>query len=131
MKIINLIFGAFLMIVFLITGWYMKEILRSEHLLDSTIRMELRANHIYILFISLLNILSFKVKLSESIISKYCNITFRFLLVFAGLLAIAAFIYDHSGILEERIITFYQIIFSLVAIGAVALNELSLMIKGK
>lgn len=131
MKIINLIFGVLLLIVFLITGWYMKEVLKSEHLLDSTVRMELRANHIYILFISLLNILSFKVNLSESTISKYCNFIFRFLLVFAGLLAIAAFIYEHSGILEERIITFYQILFSLVAIGAVALNEMSLIIKGK
>ncbi|MEQ6121509.1 hypothetical protein [Reichenbachiella sp. MALMAid0571] len=131
MKIINLIFGVSLLIVFLITGWYMKEVLKSEHLLDSTVRMELRANHIYILFISLLNMLSFKVNLSESTISKYCNLIFRFLLVFAGLLAIAAFIYDHSGILEERINTFYQILFSLVAIGAVAVNELSLLIKEK
>lgn len=125
LKKINLYFGLILFAGFLVTGYYMKEYFKPENLDNHIMRMQIRASHIYILFISLLNILSFKCNLKTGHkVSKYLNVLFRTLMLIAGTLAVIAFFKDHTGHLAVRSWTLYTIILSVVAVGLVLTNEL-------
>ena len=80
LKQLNLVFGLTLFVGFLVTGYYLQEFFKPEHLDDHVMRMQIRANHIYILLISLLNIVSFSGDFnSHSKLSKYLEFGFRIL----------------------------------------------------
>lgn len=118
MKYINLVFGIILLLIFLATGVYLKTIFKPEHLTDLAARMEIRANHIYILFISLLNILSVdSYPESKQKVIRFTGVASRVLLFASGILAVVAFLTEHSGQLTGRLYTFYSVLASLVAIG--------------
>ena len=125
MKNMNLFFGLTLFVGFLATGYYMAEYFKPEHLDNHVMRMQIRANHIYILFISLLNIVSFKcdLKMNHNL-SKYLNILFRMLLLIAGVIAIVAFFKEHTGNLGIRSWTLSAVILSVISVGIVLINEL-------
>src|SRR5688572_6643449 len=107
MKNVNLFFGILLFFGFLATGLYLKMVFKPEHLSDLAARMEIRANHIYILFISLLNILSVDAyPEARTKLVRFMNLFSRVLLPAAGLLAVAAFFLEHSGTLTGRLFTF-------------------------
>ena len=125
MKKINLLAGLVLIVLFLGTGYYMMGFFKPQHLEDLTMRMQIRASHIYILFIALLNILSFKCDLTlEHTISRYLDFSFRTLLLISGLLAIFGFIYEHSGDLSERTVTLFSVVSSLASVTLMLFNEL-------
>ena len=124
MKNINLLFGLILFIGFLISGWYMENVFVPENLTNLTARMELRANHIYIVLLSFINILSFKIELSKSRLSRLCDTTFRVLLLISGLITAIAFLNEHTGDLNERIFEFYIVLSALIAVSIVLLNEI-------
>jgi len=125
MKKANLIIGILLFIGFIISGQYMKHSFVPEHIDELTIRMQIRSNHIYLLFIALLNLLSFKCVLSAGHkVLSYIEIAFRCCLIIAGAFAILGFIFEHTGDLDIRIFTFITIVLSLTSIGLVILNEL-------
>jgi hypothetical protein len=128
----NLFFGLALFVAFLATGFYMGEYFKPSHLDDLQMRLQIRSSHIYILFISLLNILAFKVVLKEeNLFSNFINSTFRILLVAAGIFSLFAFAYEHTGVISERILTLVTVIVSLTSVGLIILNELATMIKVK
>ncbi len=80
--------------------------------------MQIRANHIYILFISLLNVVSFKCELKTKYnLSKYLDILFRILILTAGVIAVIAFLEKHTRNLNVRIWTLSAVILSLVSVG--------------
>ena len=125
LKQLNLIFGLTLFIGFLATGYYMQEFFKPEHLDNYVMRMQIRANHIYILLIALLNIVSSKCNLkSGRKSSKYLEFWFRILLIISGLLAVVAFVKDHTGDLNQRSWTFYAILLSLSSVGLFLINEI-------
>jgi len=112
-------------VIFLLTGYYLEIYFKPEHLDNLTLRMEIRANHIYILFISFLNILAYKCNFTE--IKKkviYLEISFRILLITSGVMALYAFIYDHNGDLTGRNVTLTAVILSLLAVVIFLANEL-------
>ncbi|MCE9597825.1 MAG: hypothetical protein K8S54_07645 [Spirochaetia bacterium] len=114
MRKLNLYYGLLLLLIFLGTGLYLKFIFRPENLANTTARMEIRASHIYILFVSLLNIFSSGIHLPLS--NKWVQgleRVFRFTLMLAGLLAVTAFLTDHPGTLLDRKLTFYAVLLSL------------------
>lgn len=116
MRRMNLYFGLLLFLVFLGTGLYLKFIFKPENLMNLPARMEIRANHIYILFIALLNIFSYGVrpKVAESAAATTVNAMRGFLMV-AGIFSVVAFFTEHSGTLTERRFTFYSIVLSITA----------------
>lgn len=114
---INLYAGIILLLGFLATGMYLKLIFKTEHLNDTTARMEIRANHIYILFVSLLNILSFTIQPGTGRrILKRLEIFTRILLLTAGGLSLGAFFLEHSGTLQGRLLTFLCVLSSLAGV---------------
>lgn len=125
LKRINLIFGLLLFIVFLGTGYYMAEYFRPEHMDNLVMRMQIRANHIYILFIALLNIVAYRSNFSSN--HKKTNvleIVFRLFLILSGIFAVIAFLKEHTGDLSVRTWTLLTVILSVTAIGLLLLNEL-------
>jgi uncharacterized membrane protein len=129
---INLIFGVTLFIIFLITGYYMKEYFKPNHLDNHLMRLQIRSNHIYILFISLLNILSFRTTIQlGNPLSKVLDYSTRIVLILAGVLSLLAFVYEHTGIISNRILTLITVILSLTSIGLFLINELINLAKSK
>jgi len=124
-KIFNLAFGAFLLFTFLLTGIYLKYLFKNEHLSDLTMRMEIRASHVYILFASLLNILSYKVEFPSGINwIKIMEMLFRSSLIISGVLFLIAFVTDHGNSITDRYVTFYAVLLSLIPIVAILINEI-------
>ena len=102
----------------------MKTSFKPEHLDQHVMRMQIRANHIYILFVALLNVLAYKCDLtSASKRSTGIDLGFRLLLLSAGVLSLVAFCTEHSGNLNLRTWTLFTVILSLAAIGLLLLNE--------
>ena len=104
MNNINLVFGLLLFVVFLITGYYMKEYFKPEHLNNIEQRLQIRSNHIYILFVSLLNITISICRFDKTKKSiYYLDLSLRILIVFTGILAFLAFCFEHTGEIDNRI----------------------------
>ncbi len=120
----NLVFGVLLFVVFLITGYYMKEYFKPEHLNYVDQRLQIRSNHIYILFVSLLNIAISICHFDKTrkVIS-YLDLSLRVLIVFAGIVAFLAFCYEHTGEISNRNLTLATVILSLLSIGLLLLTE--------
>ena len=124
MKKINLYFGIILLIVFLITGYYINQYFKPQNINDLTARMQIRASHVYILFVAMLNMLAYTCTLTSSKFSVYIDYTFRIILLSAGFVAFFAFLYEHNGNLEERNATLLMIILSLTSVLLVVTTEL-------
>ena len=125
MKKINLYFGLILFAVFLLSGYYLKAYFKPQHIAYLPLRMEIRANHIYILFLSFLNIISFKCELTQGKkVSSVLDSAFRVLLIVSGMVAIYAFMYDHNGDLIGRKVTLLAAVLSLSSIVLFLTNEL-------
>ena len=121
----NLFFGLLLFLVFLATGYYMMQYFKPEHLDNHVMRMQIRANHIYILFIALLNVIAFKCELKmKHTMSKYLDSIFRMLLLLAGIISVVAFLKEHTGNLGVRSWTLSTVILSVTAVGFLLTNEL-------
>ncbi len=118
MRKLNLIFGLVLFLAFIGTGLYLMLVFKPQNMTNLPARMEIRANHIYILFIALLNMWAFAVKPKVAQKPVYTfEFLFRVFLMLAGALAVAAFFTEHNGTLTGRKFTFYAVVSSLSATG--------------
>lgn len=125
MKKLNLFFGLILLVSFLFSGYYMSEYFTPQNMDNIVQRTQIRSNHIYMLLISLLNIVSSRIEFSQgSKASAWMHVTFSLLLVSAGLLALPAFWYEHTGDIDNRILTFFSIVIAFSAVAIFLLNEL-------
>jgi uncharacterized membrane protein len=125
MKKANLYFGILLFVSFLITGYYLKYFFKPQNINNLVLRMEIRANHVYIIFISLLNIISFKCELSNGKKwTTYLDFSFRILLILSGVIATYAFMFNHNGNLIGRNWTLLSVVLSLSSIILFLTNEL-------
>jgi len=130
MKRANLIFGLVFLTGFLISGYYMAKYFRPAHMDELTVRMQIRASHIYLLFIALLNLIAFKCELTQANKSVvFVERIFRFLLIAAGCIAIAAFVLEHTGHLKERKLTLLSVVLSLASIVVILLHETLISLK--
>ena len=93
MNRINLITGILLLIIFAATGQYMQHVLKPQHLADLTFRMEVRANHIYILFAAVLNLVAYRLPVVEGPARNVFRIT-GFLIFLGGCISVPAFFFD-------------------------------------
>jgi len=116
MKKINLIFGLFIFLIFVLTGLYLGLVVVPENLDNPLLRMEARANHIYILSVALLNILSFGIPKPERLCFDWSHSLWRGLLIVSGMLVVAAFIFEHQKELDLRLLTTLSLF---TALGAV------------
>ncbi|WP_348740629.1 hypothetical protein [Tenacibaculum sp. 190524A05c] len=103
----------------------MAEYFKPEHMDNLVMRMQIRANHIYILFIALLNIVAYRSNFSSKDKKTYVlEIVFRLFLMLSGIFALIAFLKEHTGDLSVRTWTLLTVILSVTAIGLLLLNEL-------
>jgi hypothetical protein len=80
----------------------MKEFFKPNNIDDIAVRLQIRSNHICILFISFLNILSAKEGAKkDASISKNLNYTLRILLLCAGVSSVFTFMYEHTGTITD------------------------------
>lgn len=125
MKKLNLYFGLLLFVVFLLTGQYMQHVFRPQYEEQLVLRMQVRANHIYILFISLLNILAFKCSLSGNWRYKSLGmVIFHASLVASGILMVMAFFTEYTTDMSNRTLTKYSAILAILSIGILLASEL-------
>jgi len=116
-KQVSLFFGILLFVIFLGTGVYMRFYFGPENIDALTERMQIRSNHIYILYISFLNILAYNFILSDQKrIHQLLDFIFRILLIISGFLALLAFVYEHNGEVDFRPFTFFAVLLSLLGI---------------
>jgi len=121
---LNLTIGIILLLGFLISGQYLKHYFKPNHIDQHLMRLQIRSNHLYILLIACLNIISFKTQTDlKIIIQKTINITWRTCLIIAGLFFVLAFLKEHTGEIKNRILTLIGAILTLTSIGFFLLNE--------
>ena len=103
----------------------MKEYFKPEHLNNIEQRLQIRSNHIYILFVSLLNITISICRFDKTKKSiYYLDLSLRILIVFTGILAFLAFCFEHTGEIDNRKQTLSTVILSLSSVGLLLLTEL-------
>lgn len=124
MKRWNLIFGLVFFLLFLLSGQYLRHVFTPEHLDQLVQRTQIRSNHIYLLFIALLNLLASRIEVRPTQQWQgYAEFLFRSLLVLAGLFLIVGFWYEHDGDLQHRQWTRYGLFTTLGAVVVFLLSE--------
>ncbi len=109
-------------------GTYFKPNNLDNHLM----RLQIRSSHIYILFVSLLNIIAFRSFITDgSVFSKIFNYALRLCLIAAGVFSLLGFIYEHNGDISNRILTLVTTILALSSVGLFLINEVSVLVKKK
>lgn len=103
MKKLNLYFGLFLLAVFLFTGYYMVNTILPQYGTDAYVRMANRADHVYMMFIAILNIVFYKCTFSNC--NKLLETSSRILLTVAGTCSAIGFFIERFASLDERIIS--------------------------
>jgi hypothetical protein len=115
------LYGLALLLGFALTGQYLQRVVQPAHEGDAAIRMMARANHLYLLFISLLIMVTAFVENPPGNrgIAWAMNAGRGFLLLSSAVL-IAAFFRDHAGSIHDRSMTFYGCVAALT--GTVLLS---------
>ncbi|MBW8887115.1 MAG: hypothetical protein JF616_05075 [Fibrobacteres bacterium] len=112
--------GLFLLIGFVFTGMYLRYHVKPALGDDIAHRMMARANHLYLLFISLLIMTASQIDVtSRAAWIRRTTATGKLLLCASGLLLALAVFTDHSGGTRDRVTTFYGCIAALA--GGLAL----------
>lgn len=112
MKKINWYGGLFLLVLFALTGQYLRGVtIPAEHN-ESLFRMMLRANHIYILFVGLVNILVSRCAFNTRVFQNLAQSFF----VMCGVFVVFAFLLETDGDLEHRMFSFLTGITALIGI---------------
>jgi len=95
MRVFHLIFGALLLVIFLLTGQYMDRFHNHLAGVPDGVRMLYRSRHIYILLAALLNLtLGVYYCARPGRLRKGLQLTGSALVVFASALFVAAFVYE-------------------------------------
>lgn len=119
---IHLLTGITTFFIFLGTGFYMQLLFPAVYLHNESIRYLFRANHIYILFAGLLNIVvGTYVTFSEKEKQKKMQLAGSWALLLCQVVLMIAFFIEPPQAEPERIITSFGIY---LALGGVALHAL-------
>lgn len=120
----NLFFGLLFFLLFVLSGQYMRHIFTPEHLEALVPRVQIRSNHIYLLWIALLNLLASRiVVVQQQNWQRYSELLFRIAIIIAGGLLLLGFWYEHDGALDHRKWTRLGLFTTLGAISIFLLGE--------
>ena len=122
MKKMNLYFGFLLFVIFLFTGYHMVSSILPQYTEDTYIHMANRADHIYMMFIALLNIILYKCIFTNSY--KLFEPLSRILLIVAGICSITGFFAESITPLNERMITPSAVGLAFLAVVLFGIGEL-------
>ena len=121
MRKLNFYFGLAFFAVFLFSGYYMVNHVLSEHSADMYLRMQNRANHVYLLFVALMNVMAYKCDYANA--SKWLENTSRGLLLLAGIGASVGFFIEATVGIDGRMIvptavglTFLSVVFFCISL---------------
>tara|TARA_Y100000739_G_scaffold131988_1_gene113760 strand:- start:250 stop:657 length:408 start_codon:yes stop_codon:yes gene_type:complete len=130
LKKLNLTFGIILLLGFFISGQYLKHYFKPNHLDQLLMRSQIRSNHIYVLLIASLNIISYKIKNDQKIkVQKIIDTIWRTSLIIAGIFFVFAFFMEHTGDIGKRGLTLIGTICTLISVGFFLLNEIIFQFK--
>jgi hypothetical protein len=118
-----LAFGIGLFAVFLLTGVYLMKVIEPAHAQDHTVRMMARANHVYILFVSLLIMLAAPVDTRTA--ARWLRISVgagQASLVASALNLVAAFFQEHGSFGSPRTLTLAGCVTALAGVALVSLR---------
>lgn len=111
--------GLVLIGLFILTGQYLSRVEIPPGHEEGLYRMMLRANHMYLLYVGLANILMGSCRFQNKI---YQNLSSSLFLI-SGFTVVLAFILETDGHLENRIFSFITAINALIGIGFVVLDR--------
>ena len=112
-RTIHLAVGAFVLAVFLLTGYHMRFHLHQVMEAHERLRFSLRGNHLYILLLGLLNLsLGAYLKVNQTIWRAYLQLVGSLMILTATGLVIVAFFFENKE-LSERPLTLLAIILAL------------------
>lgn len=124
MKSWNLLFGLVFFVLFLLSGQYMRHVFTPAHLEDLVPRVQIRSNHIYLLFITLLNLVASRIAVQHRLSwQRYTELFFRAAIIFAGIFLLLGFWYEHNGDLLHRQWTRYGLFTTLGGVSIFLLGE--------
>ena len=117
LKKINFYGGCAFLTFFIISGIYLVAKVKDD--IDDYVHMSGRANHIYLLLITLLNIIYGKIHMSSSLLS----LTTRLLMLISGIFAVIGFFKETGSSLEDRKIIPTSIGFAFLSVVLFMYNE--------
>ena len=125
LKKINFYGGCLFFIFFIISGIYLIAKVKDDN--DEYIHMSGRANHIYLLLITLLNIVYGKIHMSSSLLS----LITRLLMFISGIFSVVGFFKETGSSLESRKIIPTSIGFVFLSITLFMFNGKNITKKSK
>ena len=117
LKKINFYGGCAFLTFFIISGIYLIAKVKDDN--DDYVHMSGRANHIYLLLITFLNIIYGRIHMSSSLLS----LTTRLLMLISGIFAVFGFFKETGSSLEDRIIIPISIGFAFLSVVLFMFNE--------
>ena len=117
LKKINFYGGYAFFSFFIISGIYLIAKVKDDN--DEYIHMSGRANHIYLLLITFLNIIYGKIHMSSSLLS----LTTRLLMLISGIFSVIGFFKETGASLENRKIVPTSIGFAFLSVVLFMFNE--------
>lgn len=126
MRKVNLIVGLLLLLLFILSGQYMKHVFLPENTDELVMRMQIRASHIYIPFLAALNVLAVGVPKAdrESKLHRVLELIFGITLIASAVFALLSFWHEHTGDIHDRGFTKWMVIMMLVGMGAYVLSKI-------
>ncbi|GEM_PF-5175889 len=115
---IQFAYGMLLFGIFLLTGQYLKWVIKPRYLIEIDQRMMARANHIYIFFISMLNVLSSLIETEKG--TRWvaaCGWVSRIVLMISGCIFVLAFFQPYGIELSQRRLPLVGVVLTLVGIA--------------
>ncbi|MGC6479924.1 MAG: hypothetical protein ACON42_06065 [Flavobacteriaceae bacterium] len=112
MKQINWYIGLFLIFIFIITGLYIQYLSIPEDAHPHVYRMILRANHVYILFIGMVNIVLSRSNYTSPRIEWMSRVFY----IISAPLVLLAFMWETGGDMENRLISFNAVLLAFMGL---------------
>lgn len=110
--------GLLTVLIFLVTGWYMRMHFPEAYEATEVIRYQYRANHVYILFCGLINIaLGLYGVVQTGGWKKVVQIVGSWLLLVSPVLLILAFFLEPVKAVPLRPLTFFGVVAALAGVG--------------
>ena len=119
LKKINFYGGCAFLTFFIISGIYLIAKVKDDNDNDNYVHMSGRANHIYLLLITLLNIIYGRIHMSSSLLS----LATRLLMLISGIFVVFGFFKETGSSLEDRIIIPTSIGFAFLSVVLFMFNE--------
>ena len=127
-RMLHLVVGVLVLAVFLLTGYHMRFHLHQLMEANDRLRFSLRGNHLYILFLGLLNLcLGAYLRVSQAVWRAYLQLVASLMILSATGLVIIAFFFENKDSLDRP----FTLLTVILALTGSALHGISGYEKGK